>query len=39
MEYSATYTPEQNNSAEHSGEVLEIKVQCIQIAANLSEEI
>ncbi len=39
MEYSATYTPEQNGSAERSGGVLEMKARCIRIEANLPEEM
>ena len=39
FEYSARDTPEQNGSAERSGGVLEMKAHCIQIAANIPEEL
>ena len=39
FEYSARDTPEQNGSAECSGGVLETKVHCIWIAANIPEEM
>ena len=39
FEYLARDTPEQNGSAERSGGVLETKACCIQIAANIPEEM
>jgi len=39
VEYSARYTPEQNDSAERSRGVLETKARCIRIAANIPEKM